>query len=39
MTLLAWVFLASTWSVIIGCTLYSFCKLMFSTRGLDEDPK
>ncbi len=39
MTVLAWVFLASTWSIIIGCTLYSFYKLLFISRGLDEDPK
>lgn len=39
MTVLAWVFLASAWSIIIGCTLYAFCKLVFSSRGLDEDSK
>jgi len=30
MTTMAWIFMLSAWSLIIGCTLYCFAKLMFS---------
>jgi hypothetical protein len=37
MTQMAWTFLLVSWTVIIGCTLYCFTKLMSSTRRLDGD--
>lgn len=37
MTQMAWVFLLISWSVIIGCTLYCFVKLMSSNRTLQDD--
>jgi hypothetical protein len=36
MSPLAWVFMLSTWSFIIGCTIYCFWKLMFS-KHLESD--
>lgn len=35
MTPLAWIFLGSAWTVISGCGLYAFGKVLFSPRGLD----
>lgn len=37
MTQLAWVFMGAAWSIIIGCTLYCFIKLVTSDRGLGDD--
>lgn len=37
MTQMAWVFLLISWTVIIGCTLYCFVKLMSSNRTLKDD--
>lgn len=30
MTMMAWIFMLSAWSLILACTLYCFCKLMCS---------
>ena len=36
MTPLAWIFMLGTWSLVIGCTLYCFWKLM-SSKSLSSD--
>ena len=37
MTLMAWIFMLSAWSIIIGCTVYCFWKLMSSKQLSSED--
>src|SRR5436305_7114185 len=36
MTPLAWIFMLSAWTIIIGCTVYCFAKLMGS-KNLESD--
>ena len=36
MTILAWIFMIGVWSLIIGCTVYCFWKLM-SSKHLETD--
>lgn len=36
MTPLAWIFMLSVWTLIIGCTCYCFWKLM-SSKSLESD--
>ena len=36
MTILAWIFMLTAWSIILGCTGYCFWKLMFS-KHLESD--
>ena len=38
MTTSAWIFLASAWAVIGGCTLYCFTKLLTS-KPFEEPPE
>lgn len=37
MTSIAWVFMLSTWSVVIGCTVYCFWKLLTSKSLKSDD--
>ena len=36
MTILAWIFMLGSWSLIIGCTVYCFWKLV-SSKPLERD--
>ena len=39
MTILAWVFMLGSWSVILGCTIYCFAKLMTAKKlEMDDEP-
>ncbi len=36
MTQMAWTFMGIAWSIIIGCTLYCFVKLLWSEQKQDD---